>query len=145
MCWTHLTNFVWILTWRFFKKNVYHFLCQSCWPRYVIAVLPTADLCPSGCGDRLLGHYCSVSFQLSMIIKDNPNLIVSFHHGSRYSMTFKQGCTLHSSPWHVWTASYPPLMSRCTKFSTPLSAHSHERPVTPRYASKCHCSVKLAC
>lgn len=43
-------------------QNNKHFFCQSCRPCYVSVVLPAADLHPPGCGDRLLGHYCSVSF-----------------------------------------------------------------------------------
>lgn len=53
--------------------------------------------------------------------------------------------TSHSSPWHLRPVSYPPPTSRCTKCSTPLNVRSHETPVTPRYASRCRSSVKLAC
>lgn len=37
---------------------------QSCRTCDVVSVLPTADLCPSCCGDCLLGHHCCVSSQL---------------------------------------------------------------------------------
>lgn len=43
---------------------VFFFVLQSCWPRDVISILPTADLCSPGRGDCLLGHHSCVSFHL---------------------------------------------------------------------------------
>ncbi|MED6259239.1 hypothetical protein ATANTOWER_019431 [Ataeniobius toweri] len=45
-----------------FCRITKRFCFQSCWPCYVSIVLPATDLRPPGSGDRLLGHYCGVSF-----------------------------------------------------------------------------------